>query len=170
MLSECARMTTAREAAFRVDYSNSAPRAIKVVALDEPSIGLVRELAQLGWRNATFFRSIAAEWDPARPPGAPVHASLIDLAGNRRDLVEEVASANLLVMISTAGGGAEAASLVAEACSLKRVMITGLLLASEESTDEDVSHTLRTLRPHAPMLVVSSEEEYVAAMLTALRA
>jgi hypothetical protein len=170
MLSESARMTTAKEAAYRVQYPNSKPRVVKVVALDEPSIAVVRELAEQDWKNATFFTSIAAEWDPNRPWGTPIHASLVDLQGKRRDLVEEIGAANLVVMISSAGESAEAASLIAEVCSLKRVMITGLLLTTHGNTDEEVARTLATLRPYAPMLVLSSEEEYVAAMLTALRA
>ena len=170
MLSESARMTTAKEAAFRIDYPNSRPRAVKVVALDEASVGMVRQLAEQEWKNTTFFTSIVGDWDPGRPWGTPIHAGLIDLDGNRRDLVEEIGAANLAVTLSTAGRSAEPASLIAEACSLKRVMITGLLLTSERSTDDEVASTLRTLRPHAPMLVVSSEPEYVTAMLTALRA
>jgi hypothetical protein len=170
MLSESARMTTAREAAFRVAYPNSLPRAVKVVALDAASVLLVRRLAAEEWRNTTFFTGIAGDWDPSRPWGTPIHASLIDLDGNRHDLVAEIGGATLVVTISTAGATADAASLIAEACSLKRVMITGLLLTTEASTDEEVAKTLKTLRPHAPMLVVSSEPDYVVAMLTTLRA
>ena len=46
MLSESARMTTAQEARFRVNYPNSVPRTIKVVALDEPSKALVDEVSR----------------------------------------------------------------------------------------------------------------------------
>jgi len=170
MLSESARMSTAKEAGFRIDHPNSTPRAVKVVALDSASVAVVRELAEGGWRNATFFASVSADWDLNRPRGAPIQASLVDLAGERRDLVEEIGAANLVVMIVGAGESAEAAALIADACSLKRVMITGLLLTGATSTEDDVARTLKTLRPYAPMLVVSGEDDYVAAMLTALRA
>jgi len=46
MLSECARATTADEARFRVNYPNSSPRAVKVIALDKPSEGVLRRLAE----------------------------------------------------------------------------------------------------------------------------
>ena len=171
MLSESARMTTAKEAAFRVNYPNSLPRAIKIVGLDPAGTAMVRRLAaQQDWRNATFFASVSADWDPKRPWGTPIHASLVDLSGQPRDLVEEIGAANLVVMIATAGETAEAAALIAEVCSLKRVMITGLLLATDESSDAAVARTLKALRPYAPMLVVSGEQDYVAAMLAALRA
>ena len=113
---------------------------------------------------------MSADWDPKRPWGTPIHASLVDIVGAHRDLVEEIGAANLVVTISTAGEVAEAASLIAEVCSLKRVMITGLLLTADDSSDAEIARTLKALRPYAPMLVVSGEDEYVAAMLTALRA
>lgn len=171
MFSESARMNTAREASFRVEYPNSRPRAIKVIALDELSAEVVRETElQEPWRNAAFFTGIAANWDPSRPRGTPIHAKLIDTAGSERDLEAEISAANLVVMISSAYGSAEAAALVAEICSMNRVMITGLLLKTDRTSEADLARSLKELRPHAPMLVVSSGEDYVAAMLTALRA
>jgi hypothetical protein len=170
MLSESARMTTAKEAAFRIEHPNFRPRVVKVVALDPDSAAIVRELALGDWKNTAFFTSVAVDWDPAQPRGAPIHAQFVGLDGERHDLVGEIGAANLVVMIARAGASPEAAALIAEACALKRVMITGLLLTADATTDADVAHTLAMLRPHAPMLVVSGEDDYVAAMLTALRA
>jgi hypothetical protein len=171
MITESARMSTAKEATFRVQYANSRPRAIKVIGLDAPAVDIVRRVAaQRQWANATFFTSLAGEWDPKRPPGTPVRASLTDIEGNQCDLVEEIATADLIVMLCSAGESADAASLVAELCSMKRVMITGLLLKPEGSTDAELAHTLKSLRPFAPMLVISSGEDYVGEMLGALRA
>ncbi len=171
MLSESARMSTAREAAFRVDYPNSKPRAIKVIALDELAAEVVRETArQREWQNAAFFTGLTAKWDHKRPCGTAIHASLTDLDGNTKDLVDEIGSANLVVMVSSAAGNPDAAALIAEICSMKRVMITGLLLTAEAASDAEIAQTLRELRPHAPMLVISSGDDYVSAMLTALRA
>ena len=45
MESESARMSSAAEARFRVDYPNSKPRAVKVVALDAASEHVVKEAA-----------------------------------------------------------------------------------------------------------------------------
>ncbi|HWT31742.1 MAG TPA: hypothetical protein VN240_12045 [Propylenella sp.] len=171
MLSESARMSTAREAAFRIDYPNSKPRAIKVIALDDVAAEVVRDTArQQDWKNATFFTGMTASWDPKRPWGTPIHASLTDLDGKSRDLAEEIGSANLVVMVSSPAGNADAAALIAEICSMKRVMITGLLLKADTANDADIAHSLKELRPHAPMLVISTGDDYVSAMLTALRA
>jgi hypothetical protein len=171
MLSESARMSSAKEAAFRIQYPNSKPRAIKVIGLDEAAAEVVRRTAgQQDWQSATFFTGLSAKWDPQRPWGTPVHASLTDLDGATRDLEAEIASANLVVMVSSAAAHAEAAALIAELCSMNRVMITGLLLRSESTSDAELAQSLKELRPHAPMLVISSGEEYVGAMLAALRA
>ena len=53
MLSETSRVTTTQESAFRVQYPNSKPRAVKIIALDAQSAGVVDELARapLGRRD-----------------------------------------------------------------------------------------------------------------------
>jgi hypothetical protein len=64
MDSESARMSSAAEARFRVDYPNSKPRVVKVVALDAASERVVKRLAQQSWHRATFFTSIKFEGAP----------------------------------------------------------------------------------------------------------
>ena len=61
MDSESARMSSAAEARFRIDYPNSNPRVVKVVALDAASERVVKRVAQQGWQRATFFTSIKFE-------------------------------------------------------------------------------------------------------------
>ena len=96
---------------------------------------------------------------------------LNDLAGRTKDLVDEVDSADLVVMVATAGENAAAAAMIGEACSLKHVMTTALILGSATtSSDDTLSKMLAQLRPHAMMLVISSADEYIKDMLTALRA
>jgi hypothetical protein len=73
-------------------------------------------------------------------------------------------------MIAAAGENAHAAALVGEACSLKHVMTTALILGSDATTDEALSKSLTQLRPHVMMLVISNADEYIEDMLTALRA
>src|SRR5262249_11106019 len=95
MLSESARMSTAEQAKFRVDYPNSKPGAVKVVALDPPSEQVVKRLAQGKWHGASFFTSL--KFDAAPKTGAPksgdegsMKAWLSDLAGRTKDLIDEV--------------------------------------------------------------------------------
>src|ERR1700687_5333309 len=110
MLSESARMTTAEEARFRIDYPNSKPRAIKVVALDAPSELVVKRLAQGSWQRATVLAALEFDGAPRGGEGWTMKAWLSDLAGRTKDLVDEVATADLVVMISSAGPTATAAA------------------------------------------------------------
>jgi hypothetical protein len=75
-----------------------------------------------------------------------------------------------VVMVATAGENAQAAALIGEACSLKRVNTTGLILGSAEASDEMLSKTLSRLRPWSLMLVIASGADYIEDMLVALRA
>jgi hypothetical protein len=167
MPSESARAASAAEARFRIDAPNSRPRAIKVIALDRASEAIVKRLAQSSWANASFLTTLSAP-----PHGEPFSMSgwLGDLAGHTKDLIDEIDGADLVVMIATAGENAEAASIIGEACSLKRVMTTALILSAPSISDAALSQSLAQLRPWALMLVVASAEEYIADMLVALRA
>jgi len=46
MDSESARMSSAAEARYRIDYPNSKPRVVKVVALDAASEHVVKRVAE----------------------------------------------------------------------------------------------------------------------------
>jgi hypothetical protein len=170
MLSESARMTTAEEARFRVDYPNSKPRAIKVIALDAPSERVIKRLAQGTWQRATFLTALDLDGGPRGGEGWSMKAWLSDLAGRTKDLIDEVASADLVVMVATAGTGAEVAAVIAEACGVRRVMTTALVIGSKSKSDAALAKTLASLRPHASMLVIAHDDEYIEAMLAALRA
>jgi hypothetical protein len=174
MQSESARMSSAAEAKFRIDRPNSQPRAVKVIALDTPSEAVVKELATAPWQRASFLTASAFSGAPRRgePFSEPFSLGgwLNDLAGRTKDLVDEVNSADLVVMVATAGESAAAAAIIGEACNVKHVMTTALILGGANSSDETLSKMLAQLRPHAMMLVISSADEYIKDMLTALRA
>lgn len=170
MLSESARMTTAEEARFRIDYPNSRPRAVKVVALDAPSERVVKRLAEHPWQRASFFTALKFEAAPRSGADWSMKAWLSDLAGRTKDLIDEVASADLVVMIAGAGTSAENAAVIGEACSVRKVMTTALIIGSEDKSDAELSKTLASLRPHASMLVIASNDDYIEEMLVALRA
>jgi hypothetical protein len=168
MQSESARMSSAAEARFRIDAPNSLPRAVKVIALDRPSERVVKSLAQRKWISATFFTAPA--FGGAPKAGESFAGWLNDLAGRTKNLIEEVEGADHVVMVATAGQNAAAASIVGEACSLKRVATTGLIVGSADIPDDVLGKTLSQLRPWSLMLVIASAEEYVEDMLRALRA
>lgn len=168
MQSESARATTAAESRYRIDAPNSQPRSVMVVALDRPSESVVKRLAQLPWTRASFFTASAfASAKPQSGAGFSMQGWLSDLAGRTKDLVDEVAAADLVVMMASAGEDAQAASLIGEACQLRHVMTTALVLGGSQTAGEATS---AQLRPFANMLVVAASDDYIVDMLTALRA
>jgi hypothetical protein len=168
MLSESARMASAAEARFRIDAPNSKPRAVKVIALDRPSEAAIKQLSGPQWSNATFLTASSFA-GTAGKEAFSVSGWLSDLAGRTKNLIDEVSAADLVVMVATAGQDDQAASIIGEACGAKHVT-TALVFGATTSTDEALSRTLATLRPHARMLVISGSDDYIADMLTALRA
>ena len=169
MLSESSRMSSAAEARFRISAPNAKPRHVKVIALDRLSEAVVKHLAQLDWNNASFFTASAFAGEPPGR-GFSMQGWLSDLAGRTKDLIDEVDGADLVVMVATAGENAQAATLIGEACSLKRVNTTGLIMGGAAATDGMLSKTLAQLRPWSLMLVIASGEDYIEDMLIALRA
>jgi hypothetical protein len=170
MQSESARMTTRAEARYRVEAPNSQPRTVKVIALDAASEPLVKRLAQLPWSRASFLTASPFAAAPAQSETFSMAGWLSDLAGRTKNLLDEIASADLIVMVSTAGRDAKVGSLIGEACNAHRVMTTGLVLETATATDEQLSKTLGQLRPHSIMLVAGGDEDYIENMLIALRA
>jgi hypothetical protein len=168
MPSESAKMSTAAEARFRINAPNAKTRHVKVIALDQPGEAVVKHLAQRHWNDASFFT--ASAFAPPQRGTFSMQGWLSDLAGRTKDLLDVVDGADLVVMVATAGENAEAATLIGEACSLKRVNTTGLVLGGSSATDDMLSKTLARLRPWSLMLVIASGEDYVEDMLIALRA
>ena len=151
MRTESARMSSAAEARFRVDAPNSRPRAVKVIALDAQSEPVVDDLAQRPWNGAEFLTASDLASDPAR-------------------LREAIDTADLVVMVATAGGHPRDVALIGEACSRQRVTTTGLIVSEAETSDEVLSETLGRLRPWMLMLAIASSRDYIEDMLLALRA
>ena len=157
MLSESARMSSAAEARFRVQAPNSLPRAIKVIALDAMGEAVVRRIAGIGWNHAAFF--IAASGD-----------ELSDLTGQPRSVTREVDAADLVVLVAGPGGDARAASIIGQACSLRRVMTTGFIVGVSAASEKALSKTLAQLRPWSLMVVIAESDDYIDDMMMALRA
>ncbi len=171
MQSESARMSSAAEAKFRIDRPNSQSRAVKVIALDIRSERVVKELAASQWQRASFLTASAFSAHRGEPlERFSLGGWLADLAGRTKNLIDGVDAADLVVMVASAGENAGAAAIIGEACNVKHVMTTALILGGANSSDETLSKMLAQLRPHVMMLVISSADEYIKDMLTALRA
>lgn len=168
LLSSCAHAATAAEARFRIDRPNSRARASRVVALDEAAAGVMEHVAAEVWSGAHFLR-----WVDRRPApgieGLAVDADLDTAEGGRTRLSDELDGADVVVMIASSGAAAPAAALIGNACFVRAIMTAGLIVTAERS-DHDVDRAIQALRPYAAVLVVASGEDYVPAMLHALRA
>ena len=154
-------MSSAAEARFRIQAPNSKPRAVKIVALDAPSVDIVRRLSDAPWTHADFFTFTAP---------VPADAAFTRLDGGPCSLAAEVDAADLVVMIAAPGGGARAAAIVGEACSLRRVTTTALIAGASSSTEQALAGTLAQLRPWSLMVVIANADDYIDDMLVALRA
>lgn len=163
-------MSSAAELAFRIQAPNSLPRSVKVVALDAPGELTVKRLATAGWTHTTFLTASAFLGASRADPRFPIDGWLTDLAGGTKHLVDEIDTADLVVMVASPGGHAEVASIIGELCHLKKVMTTALIVGVSKASDEDLSKTLSQLRPWSQMVVIADAEQYIDDMLVALRA
>ena len=142
LASSCARAATAEEARFRIDRPIGGRRAL-VVALDDGAADVVDRVAERPWGAARFFRT----------PDIPA-------------VTDELADADVAIMVATPDADAGAASAIAQACARRGIMTAGLILGERA----EVAAAVSALRPYARNLMVTSDEDDVAAVLTALRA
>lgn len=156
---------TAAEARFRLATRIADRRATRVVALDAGADVVVRRVATQPWDGARFFsyesRAGLVDGDDGLPD-----IVLRTVEGSEVRLSEELAGADVMVMIATADDGAPAASAIGDACTVRGIMTAGLILGE----GRDVAAAVSALRPHARVLMATRDEHDVSEMLTALRA
>ena len=168
LLSSCAKAATAAEARFRVDYPNSKARASRIIALDADAADLMHRIDDDSWGEAHFLTFHSRHPAPGIE-ALSIDATLMTPNGNQAKLSSELADADVVVMIASCGHGIEAAASVGNACVVRGIMTAGLIVSRDQS-DPEVERAIRALRPYAAVLVIASDEEYVPAMLHALRA
>jgi hypothetical protein len=142
LANSCALAATAEEARFRIDRPIGGRSAL-VIALDDHAAEVVDRVAALPWQGARFFR-----------------------ATNGLALTAELEDVDVAIMIATADADADTGETIARACAERGIMTTGLIVGEQL----DVGPAVSALRPYARNLMVTDDEEDVAAVLTALRA
>jgi hypothetical protein len=115
-------------------------RSALVVALVVEAAAAVGRVAERPWLGARFFAS----------PPSPADLDDADVA----------------IMVATAAADPEAAAAIARECALRGIMTAGLILGDRL----DVAEAVAALRPYARNLMVTDDEDDLAAVLTALRA
>ena len=141
-ISSCARAATAEEARYRIDRP-IAGRSARIIALDRAAAEVVRRVAELPWGASRFYAEAGA-FNPAT----------------------ELDDADVAIMIGTAGADGDTAVPIARACAERGIMTAGLILGDAL----DVADAVSALRPYARNLMITEDEDDVAAVLTALRA
>ena len=107
------------------------------------------------------------------PPDTNRAVKVIDLdSATDRDikrLIAEIDGADLVLMLVSAGGNAEAAATIGEACSARRVMTHTVIVRAASAPDEALSKTLAQVRPWSLMVVVVNDDDYVDDILSSFR-
>ena len=105
------------------------------------------------------------------PTGRIVRTINLDTASEREvaQLVADVADTDLVVMVVSAGNDAQAAAVIGEACSTRRVMTHTAIVHAAHATKEALSRTLGQVRPWSLMVVVADEDDYVDDILKSFR-
>ena len=78
----------------------------------------------------------------------------------------ELEDADVVIVVGTADADGEAAEALARAGAERGIMLAGLILGEQS----EVGAAVAALRPWARNLMISQDEDDVAAVLTALRA
>lgn len=168
MLSSCARAATAAEARFRVRYPNSLGRISRVFALDAAAAEAMYRITEEPWNDAHFLTlSVRGRIDPVRTTAADLPLSHPD--GSAADLAAELDGADVAVLLATDGSGEGAAEVIARECFERNIMCAGLALGRGGS-EAALDRVVNAMRRFARVLVVAQDEDYIPAMLTALRA
>jgi hypothetical protein len=141
-ISSCARAATAEEARYRIDRPISG-RSARIIALDPGAAEVVQRVAELPWGASRFFPDASAF-----------------------SVATELDDADVAIMIGTADADGDTAAAIARACAERGIMTAGLILGDRLEVGDAVS----VLRPYARNLMVTEDEDDVAAVLSALRA
>ena len=105
------------------------------------------------------------------PTSRAVKVIALDGASDREiaTFISGLPSADLVVMVVSAGRDARAAAAIGRPCSDRRIMTTTIVIRAASTTDEALSKTLAQVRPWSLMVVVASDEAYVDDILTSFR-
>ena len=106
-----------------------------------------------------------------KPTSRVVKVIVLDGASEREvsAFIEDIPAADLVVMVVSAGGDAAAAAAIGRVCSDHRIMTTTIVIGAGSATEDALSRTLAQVRPWSLMVVVASDEAYVADILTSFR-
>ena len=166
--NSCARATTAAEMRYRIDKPIRGRQGARVIALDQGAAAIIARIAEYPWGSARFYEVAAPVADVEDGGSQSVTLRPVTVSGNghRPTLVAELDDADVVVMIATTDGDDAAATIIGAACTVRAITTAGLVIGEQAA----VADTVAAIRPHARVLAISSDEQDVVDILTALRA
>ena len=149
----------------RIAQPNSQPRRAALIGLGEGGAGILDAIREQGFAQIELHALARARMSGRDP------LSTIQAEGER--LQSARAATDMIFVAAQLGDDVSMATVIGRIGRSRRVPVTGLLMVPEASRrsaadDAAIRDTLRTLRASVEMLVVSSDESYIAAMLGAL--
>jgi hypothetical protein len=162
--NSCARATTAAEMRYRIDRPIRGRHGARIVGLDAGAEAIVERISHEQWGRARFFSLAEPVGDVGDGGSESVMLRAAD--GEVSSLLAELEDADVVIMVATTRSDAAAATIIGAACTVRGIMTAGLVIGERAL----VSATVAAIRPHARVLMVSTDERDIIDLLTALRA
>jgi cell division GTPase FtsZ len=143
----------------RIQSPNSKPRSIALVGLGAGGAAVAQRISGEGIAQLDVHVFASASRD----------AALADIQSGGEDLQRALGNADMIFIVATRGDDVGLAPVVSRVAHGRHHPVTALYIVPPETAlSEEEDNTLRTLRAGVEMLVVVSDETYVAAMVAAL--
>ena len=145
----------------RIQAPNSRPRTIAMVGLGEGGAAIAQRMKAegLGPLAVRVFAS----------PRVPAADALATIKSDGDDLHRALQEADMIFVVACRGDDVGLTPVVARIARDRGVQVTAIyLVPSAAGTASEEDDTLRILRSDVHMLVVATDETYVAAMIAAL--
>lgn len=168
MLHGCARAASALEAGFRIQAPNSLRRRSRIFALDAAAANAMYAVTEDPWNDAHFLTLSQGSRTGAARTG-PRDLRLSHPDGAAADLISELEGADVAVLLASEGTSEGTAEIIARACYDRNIMCAALALGRGRS-DASLDRVVNSMRRFARVLVVAQDDDYIPAMLMALRA
>jgi cell division GTPase FtsZ len=143
----------------RIQAPNSKPRSIALVGLGAGGAAIARRIEGEGIAQLDVHVFTSASRDDA----------LADIKSGGEDLQRALGNADMIFIVTSRGDDVGLAPVVSRVAHSRNHPVTALYIVPQETAlSEAEDNTLKTLRAGVEMLVVVSDESYVAAMIAAL--
>ena len=145
----------------RIQAPNSRPRSIALVGLGRGGAAIAQGL------SANDLGAVDVKVFAAPPPLA--EDALAGIKSNGEGLHRALRDADMIFVVACRGDDASLVSVVSRIARERNAQVTAIyIVALEDARREEEDDNLRLLRAGVHMLVVASDESYVAAMVAAL--